>query len=138
MKSKVPFDPDFGKNARRWYWPIRSIGQLMIVVALSGLMFWGGSLRSRPPLRNTPRRILRPMTPVRVPAIPSPAPVVQPRDPFVVVASPEIDPAMVIRADPDLDAAMVVHPDARSWSPRVASPYDQPLAPRVSPQQKAR
>ncbi len=40
MKPKVQFDPEFARKARRWYWPIRSIGQLMIVVALSGLMLW--------------------------------------------------------------------------------------------------
>ena len=36
MKSKVQWDPEITGKARRWYWPIRSIGNLMIVVALVG------------------------------------------------------------------------------------------------------
>ena len=120
MKPKVQFDPEFGKNARRWYWPIRSIGQLMIVVALSGLMLGGMSMRSRRPVRNSLKPFRGPMNRVQGPAGQFPAGVAQPRDRFVIVARPEIDPGMVIQARPDLDAAMVIHPGTGGRLSRVA------------------
>ena len=49
MKPKPDFDPMFQAEPARWYWPIRSIGQLMIVVALSGLALCGRADPARRP-----------------------------------------------------------------------------------------
>jgi hypothetical protein len=135
MKSKIHCDPELGKNARRWYWPIRSIGQLMIVVALIGLTLWGmrmmpqragsGSLTflvdpSTMTMVQGPLVDPLTMTMVQGPEqIPS-APFAPPRDRFVIVPRPEIDPHMFILARPDLDAGMVIHLGTRGRLARVA------------------
>ncbi len=112
MKPQTVLDPDFRSNARRWYWPIRSIGQLMIVVALSGLVLSVYPMKSQPQSRG-------PLNIARVPGtsvvraldltVKPPVAVRPPADRFTVVASPDIDPAMVITARPDIDPGMVVH-----------------------------
>ncbi len=124
MKPKVPFDPEFAANLRRWYWPIRSIGLLMMVVALGGLTLWaapierGGKASRVPNLRRVPPGRAATRGPLRS----TQAQVDRPRDRFVIMARPDIDQAMVIRA-PEIDAGMVVHPGtpgrASSVAPRV-------------------
>jgi hypothetical protein len=139
MKLTPEFEPEFPSSWRRGPWRIRSIGQLMIVIALSGLVLAALPLKSRrpatPPFRVTrvpwkPALIQRPVpglperqapprdrSPTPRGSFPSlPVPGLQekkssPRDPFVIVASAEIDPGMVVRADPDLDAEMVFNPE---------------------------
>ena len=138
MKPKVQFDPELGISMRRSYWPIRSAGQLMIVVALSGLTFWvmpmgwGGPATGSRGVRRAPVRraaIRQPLQTPRAGAAPS-------SDRFVIMAAPEIDPAMVIRADPDIDAAMVVHPSgADGRATRVAPSIGWP--PSQGPQPDA-
>jgi hypothetical protein len=122
MKSKIPFDPEFRANARRWYWPIRSIGQLMIVVALIGLTLWGMRMMPQRAGSGSLTFLVDPstMTMVQGPEqIPS-APFAPPRDRFVIVPRPEIDPHMFILARPDLDAGMVIHLGTRGRLARVA------------------
>jgi hypothetical protein len=110
MKSKIQFDPELGKNARRWYWPIRSIGQLMIVVALSGLTLWAVPRRSGDSVSGplNLRRIPAGMPTIRGPLRSPRAEVGQPNDRFVIVARPDLDAGMVIQARPDIDAGMVI------------------------------
>jgi hypothetical protein len=135
MKPKVPFDPEFAADARRWYWPIRSIGPLMIVVALGGLTLWaapmkrGGKASGPSNLRRVPAGRAAIRGPLRSP----PAQVDRPRDRFVIMTCPEIDPAMVILA-PEIDAGMVVHPGTPGRASSVAPRVDfGPLRPGQPP-----
>jgi hypothetical protein len=117
MKPKPNFDPDFPMTSRRRYWPIRSIGQLMIVVALSGLVLSVVSMKSQRPSPSVNVRKRLPMT-SRLVQVPSrnlqARDVVQPPpDRFVIVARAEIDPAMVVQARPDIDPGMVFNPYTR-------------------------
>jgi hypothetical protein len=114
MKLTPEFDPELPSKARRWSWPIRSIGHLMIVIALSGLVLSVVPLKSRRPAPPAFRRTRVPgnRTVVQgsVPGLPQPQ---RPElDRFVIIAPAEIDPEMVVRADPDLDAEMVFNPDS--------------------------
>jgi hypothetical protein len=115
MKHKADFDPMYGVNWRRGYWPIRSIGSLMIVVALSGLMLraWlippgrpGAAARRAAPMRSVPVVVQGPVQTPRTGVGPPP-------DRFVIVAPAEIDPEMVVRARDDIDPEMVFNPDTR-------------------------
>jgi hypothetical protein len=117
MKAKIPFDSEFAGDARRQCWPIRAIGPLMFVAALSGLMIWAGPMMSGAKAAGPPK--IR-----RAPAgRPAQAWVGQPRDRFVIAVRPDLDAAMVIPVDPDLDAAMVIHPGTGGRS--------LPMAPRL-------
>lgn len=125
MRPKAPLDRDFLAIARTRCWPMRSIGQLMIVVALSGLVMWAVSRGVRRSASGS-RNIMR-----------IPATVAQPSDRFVIVAPPEADSAMVIRADPHIDPEMVFHdgPDGRLLrAPDEAEPPSAGLQPQVIPQ----
>jgi hypothetical protein len=120
MKREPVFVPKCSAAPRRWSWRIRSIGQLMIVIAVIGLVLAALPRKSRPPaplaLRLTPVPGKLAFSQVPVPDVS--AQPRTPRDPFVRIAPAEIDPGMVVRADPDLDAAMVFNPDAgrpESW-----------------------
>src|SRR5262245_40329764 len=134
MKPKLDFDPEFRANSRRWYWPIRSIGQLMIVIALGGVVLSVVPVGSRQQAR--PSRPLRRFVPnatlLQGPVL-SPqgqAGERQPPDRFVVIAPAEIDPGMVVWARPDLDAGMVFDPYARRRSlPTIPMPGSGPAAP---------
>jgi hypothetical protein len=151
MKPKPVFDVEFAVPSRRPFRPIRSIGQFMIVVALSGLVMVFVPARSR--------RLPPPKGPARAPVVPAVfygqlaggnphefrlwayraraqerarriqdvAVQRQPREPFVVVAPGWIDPQMVVRAPDWIDPRMVVNPDGRMRAPvRVApSPDDR-------------
>jgi hypothetical protein len=113
MKPKPELDLEIPSRLRRWYWRIRSIGQLMIVIALSGLVLsvvppiLRGPVRGSLNIKNVRgRKAVIPGPIGRLPADIRPS-----RDPFVIIASAEIDPGMVVRADPDLDAEMVFNPE---------------------------
>jgi hypothetical protein len=112
MRSKS--DPEFELQPKlcRWYWPIRSIGQLMVVVALSGLAM--AVLPERPRTRSLPPG-LRPPVVRAVQVIP---PVQTPRvsDRFVREAPAGIDDAMIVTARQGIDDAMIVGPGRlRGW-----------------------
>ena len=135
MKPKSESDPELPSNLRRWYWRIRSIGQLMIVIALSGLVLSIVPPRTRGAVRGSlniktvrgqPAVIPGPIGRLQAGARPS-------RDRFVIVAPAEIDPEMVVRADPDLDAEMVFNPETgRRGSPGAApAPGGGPVEPTL-------
>jgi hypothetical protein len=113
MKPKADFDPMYGANWRRGYWPIRSIGSLMIVVALSGLMLRAWLIPPRrpgPAARGAAAMLAVPVVvqgSVQAPR----AGVGRPPDRFVIVAPSEIDPEMVVRARDDIDPEMVFNPE---------------------------
>jgi hypothetical protein len=135
MRPKPDFDPEFPAHSRRWYWPIRSIGQLMIVIALSGLVLSVVPLRSRPapPVRTRPRFSRNPIV-IQGPVWGLQARGEQPRDRFVVIAPREIDPGMVVYARPDLDEGMVFSPYAnRPVAPAARIPGLGPALPSERP-----
>jgi hypothetical protein len=143
MKLTPELDPELPWKSRRRSWPIRSIGQLMIVIALSGLVLSVVPLRSRRPA-PTAFRITR--LPGNRTVVQGPVPgrwqqKSSPRDPFVIIAAAEIDSGMVVQADPNLDAAMVFNPEAgRSGStPQNLAPgvWTLPQPPAV-PQARSR
>jgi hypothetical protein len=125
----TPFKP----KARRLSWYPRSIGRLMALVALSGLILAAYSERSRTPapLRG---RLVR--TAPRGFRVPPPAPV-QPmplRDPAVLVAPPGIDDAMIVTARTGIDNAMIVTPGRIRVQPlMVPPPMPTPGEPRSAP-----
>ncbi len=110
MKNQSGFDPQSEEKARKRSRPIRSIGLLMLLVALCALLL-SAALETQ---RKPPPVIAAPFPVVAVPAVlvyaPS-RPVLAP-DPFVRVADASIDPKFVVPAPPDLDQAMVVNPEA--------------------------
>ena len=107
MKLKPGFDDDFGPKAQPWVWPVRSIGRLLIVVAVCGaaLSVMAGTGKQKRNVRHFPARLQRP-----VPAPQTKALVARARDPFVVVAASEIDAKMVVAAPAGIDEAMVFNP----------------------------
>ncbi len=128
MRRKAPFDRNFRAIQRTRLWPIRSLGPLMMVVALSGLVLSAFSLKPRG-LASGPRNIVR--APATVTLVQGPAgtgltEVDPPNDRFVIPAHPDIEPAMVIRADPDIDPEMVFHlgPDGRLWRESDVAEFD--------------
>jgi hypothetical protein len=115
MKPKFDLDLEVPASIRRWHWPIRSIGQLMIVVALSGMVFAVLPLKSRRPGPPALKMVPAPGTST---VIQGPIGTVHglrrdPSDRFVFIAPEEIDPGMVIQARPDLDEGMVFTPYGR-------------------------
>lgn len=138
MKPDPDFDPKCRvKTWRRGYWPIRSIGSLMIVIALSGLMLRALPIpprRPRPPAWKVAPRLAVPIVvqgPVRTPR----ARVAQPPDRFVIVAPAEIDPEMVVRAREDIDPEMVFNPETgrRGATPISPAPAVNPYFPGPIP-----
>jgi hypothetical protein len=125
MKPDPDFDPKCRvKTWRRGYWPIRSIGSLMIVVALSGLMLRALPIAPKRPGPPAWRVAPRAAVPVLVqgPVQTPPAAVARPPDRFVIVAPAEIDPEMVLRAREDIDPEMVFNPDAGRRGPIPTAP----------------
>jgi hypothetical protein len=120
MKPKVDLDPMLQADVRRRRRPVRSIGALMVVVALSGLAL--GIVR-------TPRGRIG----VRAPVAPRVALKVQPRDRFVIVAPAEIDPGMVVRAREDIDPGMVFNPDTRRRGSAANGPAPVIVTPAPAP-----
>ena len=115
MKRKPGFDDELRVKGQRWSWPVRSIGRLMIMVAVLGaaLSVMVGMRKQKKNVRYFPARVQQ-----RIQAPQVNARAALPRDPFVVVAAAEIDAAMVVPA-PAGDEAMVFNPytanDSRQW-----------------------
>jgi hypothetical protein len=118
MKPKPLFDDELPPRPGRSWWLSRSIGTLMIVVAVSALVLAFVAERSRrlaaakqPPSR--PRPIL---TAARLRRqIPQTKRLLsQPRDPFLIMADASIDPKMVVAAPMGIDDAMVVNRGGQS------------------------
>jgi hypothetical protein len=121
MKPKIDCDPLFESNGRRRYGPIRSIGLLLIAVALSGVALRAGPI---PAPRPGPRPVvIAPMSRgalvLQGPVQNSPIRVVQRPDRFLIRAREDIDPKMVVRARPDIDPEMVFNPETgrRGFTP---------------------
>jgi hypothetical protein len=139
MKPKPEHDPERPSSSRRWSWRIRSIGQLMNVIALIGLALSVVPLRSQAPARGgflklkgvRGRQVTLPGSIGRLPAEVRPA-----RDRFVIIAPAEIDPGMVVPADPDLDAQMVFNPETgrRGTTPGDQTPRSRPVEPEAIPE----
>ena len=126
MKRKPGFDDELRVKGQRRSWPIRSIGRLMILVAILGatLSVMAGMGKQKKNARYFPSRVQQ-----RVPAPRINALVAQPRDPFVVVAAATIDAAMVVQA-PAGDEAMVFNPYTRERQSALAVPAPgSPLIP---------
>ena len=110
MKRKPGFDDEFQPKGQRVAWPLRSIGLLMIVVTVCGaaLSVMAGTGKHKRNLRYYPARVQRRVQGPQINAL-----VAQPRDPFVVVPSAEIDAKMVVAAPAGIDDAMVFNPYTR-------------------------
>ena len=120
MRLKPESEPEFEfqRKLRRWYWPIRSIGQLMVVVALSGLAMAVLPDRSRPMslapgIRPPAVRAVQVIPPVQTPRVP---------DRFVREAPGGIDDAMIVTARPGIDDAMIVNPSRLRGRPVTPEP----------------
>jgi hypothetical protein len=110
MKFKPGFDHEFQPKRQRWAGPVRSIGRLMIVVAVcsTALSVMAGTAKHKRNVRYFPARVQRRVQAPQINAL-----VAQPRDPFVVVPAAEIDAKMVVAAPAGIDDAMVFHPYTR-------------------------
>jgi hypothetical protein len=106
MRPKRKPELEFQPRLRRWYGPIRSIGQLMVVVALSGLAMAVLPDRQRP-MRLAPG--IRPAAVRAVQVIPQ-AQAPRAADTFIREARPGIDDAMIVTARGGIDDAMIVSP----------------------------
>jgi hypothetical protein len=126
MKLKPGFDDELQPKKQPWFRSIRSIGQLMLVVAVGGLTV---AVVAGIANQKRSRRYLRgPVVqrPVQVPQVK--ALVARKRDSFVVIAAADIDAKMVMPAPAEIDEAMVINPDRRDRQadvsvPGPASPY---------------
>jgi hypothetical protein len=119
MKLKPGFDNELQPKAQRRSWPVRSIGRLMVVVAVCGSAWsvMAGTGKHKPNVRFFPARVQRPVQAPQIRALGA-----QPRDPFVVVAGAEIDAKMVVPAPAGLDEAMVFNPYAGARLSGVGAP----------------
>jgi hypothetical protein len=106
MRPKREPELEFQPKLRRWYWPIRSIGQLMVVVALSGLAM------AVLPDRHRPMRLAPGIRPAAVRSVQVIPRVQVPRsaDPFIREARRGIDDAMIATARRGIDDGMIVSP----------------------------
>jgi hypothetical protein len=147
MEPDLNFDFDSRsrkENSRWWSWPTRSIGLLMVMIALSSLsltvMARGTRRQSKPATPVTSRSVPQGpvLTPKAAPGVPAkvmPVPM-QRTDRFVIEADAEIDPKMVLKADPTIDPEMVFNPeiDGRLSLPIVPVPVPgNPLVPKRAP-----
>jgi hypothetical protein len=130
MKLKPGFDHEFQPKRQRWTGPVRSIGRLMIVVAVcsTALSVMAGTGKHKKNVRYFPARVRRPVQAPQTNAL-----VAQPRDPFVVVPATEIDAKMVVAAPAGIDDAMVFNPytgerQSAQGAPAAGSPL-MPLYP---------
>ncbi len=127
MKLKPGFDDELQLKGQRWAWPVRSIGRLMIVVAVCGaaLSVMAGMGQHIRNVRYFPARAQRPIQAPQTNVL-----VAQPRDPFVVVAAAEIDAKMVVAAPAGIDEAMVFNPyTGERQSAQAAPALGSPLMP---------
>jgi len=152
MKSKHDFDPYLPEPSGRRLWPIRSIRQLMVVVAPSGVILAVGVTMARQPLSSMMRRALGYPTASAVPprlamvqargrVVPPRVFLPQPPDPLVIVAPESIDAGMVVRAPDWIDPKMVFIPSGGDWQAEqggwpVPAPRVKGVAPRVAPEYK--
>jgi hypothetical protein len=116
VKPNPGFDDEIRLKGSRWWWPVRSIGRLMLVVAASALtmaIIAGTVGHKITPKQRTSRARVPVMNP---PALPIAS---QLPDPFVIVADATIDPKMVVPAPP-IDEAMVFNPESRDRLPALA------------------
>ncbi len=134
MKPKQMLDHDFLRSSQRSYWPLRSIGQLLVGAALSGLLLAALPSRSRPWPPS-----LRGNAVVWQPRRGQPVPRVTPqRDRSVIVARQGIDERMIITARRGIDEAMIVNPleprggTVALWS--IPGPDSRGLAPPIPSQ----
>jgi hypothetical protein len=124
MKPRTNFDPMFQTDGQPPL-PLRSIGLLMIVLALGVSALRAGPIPRRRPA-SRPSRV----APVPGARVPAPSPFANPRassplapqDQFFAVAPAEVDPAMVVQARADLDEGMLFNPDTRRRGPASADP----------------
>jgi hypothetical protein len=134
MKTKLASEPELMSRSKpgpgHWSWPLRSIGRLMTLVALSGLalaVWTEGSRRPnvppaiRIPLRRAPRAQALDLPRTRLPAE---------RDRSVIVAPGGIDEAMIKRAPEGIDDAMIFNPLEPRRAPVMPSPIPGPEVPR--------
>ena len=116
MTPNPGFDDEIRLKFPRWWWPVRSIGRLMLVVAASALtmaIIAGTVGHKITPKQRTSRARVPVMNP---PALPFAS---QLPDPFVIVADATIDSKMVAPA-PIIDEAMVFNPESRDRLPALA------------------
>jgi hypothetical protein len=126
MKLKPGFDDEFQPKGQRWSRPRRSIGWLMIALAVcSGALSVTAGMGK---YKRSPRTsFLRAQRAVPIPQVS--APVAQASDPFVVVAAAEIDAGMIVVAPAEIDEAMVSNPESRDRQPTGAPVPGTPLIP---------
>ncbi|MGO9471125.1 MAG: hypothetical protein ACLQIB_28620 [Isosphaeraceae bacterium] len=150
MRSKPDIDPDGPARSQRRLWPIRSIRQLMVVVAASGMLLAGAVTMARQPLSSTIGRVLGFPTPTTMPPrlamVPVPRTAVQPdvfppqpRDHSVIIIPESIDRGMVVRAPEWIDPKMVFTPSGGGWQPEqggLPAPRAKGPAPEAGPQYK--
>jgi hypothetical protein len=119
MKPRPGFDDELPLKLRPTHWPARSIGQLMIAVAASGLVLavLAGMGKHKSNVRYLRLRAQRPVQGPQVKALGA-----QPRDPFMVMAAAEIDPTMVVPAPVGIDEGMVFNPEVGGRQPGLAAP----------------
>jgi hypothetical protein len=131
MKAKSDFDPDWMPSSPRRLWPIGSIWQLMVVVAVSGAIFAVSVTLTRQPLSSivyvhpalapagaaSPQLVFYPavddssgalVTACPINGQKPPATPDQPFPPIAITTAESIDPKMVVRAPEWIDPKMVV------------------------------
>jgi hypothetical protein len=110
MKLKPDFDDEFQPKGQMRSWPVHPIGWLLVVAAACAIVcsVTAGMEKRRKSSRYFYPRVKRP---VQVPQVNAGLP--QPRDPFVVMATAEIDAKMVVAAPAGIDEAMVFNPDSQ-------------------------
>jgi hypothetical protein len=114
MILKPGFDDEFQPKASNRSWLVRLIGWMMIMLATCGVAISVAAGTGKAKRRSkVGLPVLR--RPIQSPQVKSG--LVQPRDPFVVVAGAEIDAKMVVAAPVGIDEAMVFNPETRGWQP---------------------
>jgi hypothetical protein len=118
-----------GQKSRRWCSLPRSIGQLMTIIALSGLALaaYSEHARTRVIPLGARRFVFQP------PQVPPRVEVQEPRDPSVLVAPRGVDEAMIVTAREGIDDAMIVGPARLRREAVTILPLPQSGAPGAAP-----
>jgi hypothetical protein len=113
MKFEADFDDGLAPKGQRRRPSVRSIGQLLMMVAVCGAVVSLISVYAETgkQKRNTRLFAIRAPRSVQIPQAQAPAP--RPPDPFVVTATAEIDAKIVVPAPAIIDEAMVFNPYTR-------------------------
>jgi hypothetical protein len=128
MESKPGFDDEFQPKPQGSSRLVRSIGWMMSVAVVGGVALSVTAGTGK--YKKSPRRaLLGARQAVPVPKVGAPLAQAQARDPFVVVAAPEIDAKMVVVAPAGIDEAMVFNPDRDDPEPGSAPAQVTPLVP---------